>query len=161
MSGNRTRVGGVGALIKALLTLLAVVVALAADAGVARAAAPRIVIVSGKPLERQVVISDWGKIFTIVDGIAGARPGSRAALTGRPRLRLSLFWGPRWNDYVSSGRPAAALRPWQADQFGGYYPAWRGRRAMIDLPWAGRWPRPLSAKALAVLERSGVPTRIS
>ncbi len=71
-----------------------------------------------------------------------------------------MFWGPQWSEYLSSGHPASALRPRQADQFGSFYPAWRGRPAVIDLPWAGRWPRPLSTQALAILRRSGVPIRL-
>ena len=147
---------------KVRLALLAAIVLLAASAGTAQAAAPRIVIVSGKPLRHQVVVSDWGRIFAIVDGIAGARPVPRARLANRPRLTFAMFWGPRWNEYLRSGRPAAALRPSQADQIGYFYPAWRGRQALIDLvPWAGEWPRPLSGKALAALKRSGVPIRLS
>ena len=147
---------------KVLAALLAAIVLLGASAGSARAAAPRIVIVSGKPLAHQVVISDWRRIFTIVDGLGGARPVPRARLAHRPRLAFAMFWGPRWNDYISSGKPPAALRPSQADQIGHFYPAWRGRQALIDLvPWAGQWPRPLSWKALAALKRSGVPIQLS
>lgn len=147
---------------KRLLLAPPVAVALfASHVSIAQAAAPRIVIVSGVPLERQVVISDWGRIFTIVAEIAPARPAPRVQLEGRPRLKISMFWGPRWNDYLKSGKPAAALRPRQADQFGSFYPAWRGRRTMIDLPWAGRWPRPVSAKALTILRRYGIPVRLA
>ena len=142
--------------------LVAAVVAIS-SASVAQAAAPRIVIISGQPLEQQVVISDWGKIVTIVDsaGVAGARPAPRTQLADRPRLRFSMFWGPRWNEYLRSGKPAAALRPWQANQVGSFYPAWRGRPALLDLPWAGRRPRPLSPRALSALKRSGVPIRLT
>ena len=148
---------------KRLAVALAVAVAvLVSSAGIAHAAAPRIVIISGRPLGRQIVISDWRKIFTIVDGIAGARPVSRGQLADRPRLKFSMFWGPRWNDYLRSGGDPTALRPRQADQTGYLYPGWRGRRAMIDLvPWAGEWPRPLSPKALTVLKQFGVPIRLT
>lgn len=146
---------------RVLLALLVATTVVASIATVAEAAAPRIVIVSGKPLARQVVISDWEKIFTIVQGVANARPAPRANLAGRPRLKVSMFWGRRWNEYLDSGKLASGLRPRQADQFGSFYPAWRGRRALIDLPWAGRWPRPVSAKALAILTRYGVPMRLA
>jgi len=33
-----------------------------------------------------------------------------------------MFWGPQWNEYLDSGKPAMALRPRQADQFGSFYP---------------------------------------
>ena len=99
-------------LMKRLVVALVLAVAvLLASAGAARAAAPRIVIISGKPLTHQVVISDWRRIFMIVDGLAGVRPAARTQLAYRPRMRFSMFWGPQWNEYLSSGKPAAALRP--------------------------------------------------
>ncbi len=143
------------------VALLVAVAVLAASASVARAAAPRIVIVSGKPLAHQVVISDWERISVVVGEIASGRIVPRTQLASRPRLKLSLFWGPRWNDYLDKGNPAAALRPRQADQFGSFYPSWRGRPASIDLPWAGRWPHLVSAKALTILKRYGVPVRVA
>jgi hypothetical protein len=140
-----------------LLVLIVVATSFGASSTPAGAAAPRIVIISGAPLRAQVVIADWGRIGTIVGEIAGARPAPRAGLTRRPRMKISMFWGHGWNDYLRSGKPASALRPRDANQFGSLYPAWRGRPAMIDLPWAGSWPRPLSAKARTILRQHGVP----
>jgi hypothetical protein len=137
-----------------------IAVALAAPAPAAQAAAPRIVIVSGKLLARQVVISDWNAIFRVVEPVASAANVKRARLAGRPRLRLSMFWGPRWVDYLRAGRRVAALRPEAADQHGSFYPAWRGRPAAIDLPWAGSWPRLVPAEALATLEHWGIPVTV-
>jgi hypothetical protein len=142
------------------LALVAVVAAAAVSAGVARAAAPRIMIVSGKPLAHQVAISNWSSISTAVDGLTNARVVPRSLLAQRPRLKLSLFWGSRWIAYLREGMRASALRPTQADQFGSFYPAWHGRPALIDLPWAGRWPRVVPAQALATLRRFGIPTSL-
>lgn len=132
----------------------------ALGAGVARAAAPRIVMFSGKPLAHHLVVADWPSIARVVEALADGRVARRAELAGRPRLKVALFWGPRWNEYLRSGRRASALRPEQADQRGSFYPAWRGRRALVDLPWAGRWPRLVPAKALATLARFGVPVAL-
>lgn len=71
-----------------------------------------------------------------------------------------MFWGPRWVAYLREGKRASALRLKQADQFGSLYPAWHGRPALIDLPWAGRWPRVVPAKAQATLARFGVPAKL-
>jgi hypothetical protein len=133
--------------------------ALAADA--AQAAAPRIVIFSGKPVAHQIVISDWQAIFRLVDQIAPARVVRRAEVAHRPRLKVSMYWGPRWSDYLNEGKRASALRPGQADQVGSFYPAFWGRPALIDLPWAGKWPRLVPPKALAILKRFGVPITLS
>jgi hypothetical protein len=143
-----------------LAVLIAAGVA-AAGASVAQAAAPRILLVSGGPLARPLAISDWERIFAVVSAVGTARALPRTELAARPRLRLSLFWGPRWIEYLQSGKSAAALQPRQADQHGSFYPAWSGRAAAIDLPWAGRWPRAVPARALGILARLGVPTRIA
>jgi hypothetical protein len=144
-----------------VLALLVVATSALAGASAAEAAAPRIIIVSGPPLSHQVAISDWGRIATILWSDPAASPIPRRQLADRPRLRVSMFWGPQWSEYLSSGRPVTALRPRQADQFGWFYPAWRGRPALIDLPWVGGWPRPQSTRALAILRRYGVPIRLS
>jgi hypothetical protein len=92
----------------ALSALLAVTVAVWASA--ASAAAPRIVIVSGAPLARQVAISDWQRIFVIVGELQSAATAPRAQLRARPRLHLALFWGPAWNDYLKQARARCGLR---------------------------------------------------
>jgi hypothetical protein len=139
-----------------------IVAAAALTAGVAQAAAPRIVIFSGKPLAQPVVISDWQAIFRVLEQLLPARTqvAPRAELAGRPRLKVSMFWGPRWIDYLREGKRASALRPGQADQSGSFYPAWRGRRALIDLSGAGQSPLVVPSKALAVLMQFGVPTKL-
>lgn len=142
------------------VTVAAIVAAAAVTADAAHAAAPRIIVFSGSPIAHQVVVSDWQAIFRVIEQIAPARAAPRTQLAGRPRLRVSMFWGPRWIDYLNEGKRASALRPGQADQFGSFYPAWRGRAALIDLPWAGQWPRVVPPKALVVLKRFGVPTKL-
>jgi hypothetical protein len=107
------------------------------------------------------VISDWGRILIVVTEVAGARALKSSVLRGRPSLRLSLFWGPRWNEYLGAGNSPARLRPADADQHGRFYPAWHGRPAAIDLPWAGQWPRLVSQRALRILARFGVPVRLA
>jgi hypothetical protein len=118
------------------------------------------VIVSGHPLTRQVVISNWTAIFHVVEAVNSSPTVERAQLADRPHLKISMFWGPRWNDYLRSGHRAATLRPRDADQFGTFYPASHGSPAAIELPWAGKWPRLIPGKALRTLERYGVPIRL-
>ena len=139
--------------------LLLACVLFAVTAGTASAAAPRIVIVSGAPLQHQVVISSWERIAALVQQInAYGHAVPRSRLAARPKLAVSMFWGPAWNDFIAAGKAPASLRPAQADQRGAFYPAWHGRPAAMDLPWAGTWPRLVQANALAILERYGVPT---
>jgi hypothetical protein len=89
-----------------LIALLVLAVGIAWIPSVAHAAAPRIIIISGKALRQQVVISDWRSIVVIVEGAAAARPASRQQLARRPELNFSMFWGPQWNEYLRSGKPA-------------------------------------------------------
>jgi hypothetical protein len=123
----------------------------------ASAAAPRIVIFSGGPLRHQIVISDWRSIFAVTQATVGARAAPRAQLAHRPSLRVSMFWGPGWNEYIREGKDPRALRPGQSDQTGWFFPAYRGRPALMDLQWSGRGPRHVPPPALSVLKRFGVP----
>jgi hypothetical protein len=145
--------------LKRLWLIVSLVLATAAvSVPLADGAAPRILIVSGEPLAHQVVISNWTTIFKgIVEPVMQTPTVNRRQLRGRPHLTLSMFWGPRWNDYLATGRPAAALRPGDADQQGSFYPAWHGRTAAIDLPWAGSWPRRVPPRALTTLKSYRIP----
>jgi hypothetical protein len=95
----------------ALLALLAV-------ATPAQAAAPRYIMVSGPGLKKPVMLANWRQNLAVMMEMVNGRkldPEQRATLPGRPRLRLSLFWG-----WPAHPRPT---RPSQTDQVGWFYPA--------------------------------------
>jgi hypothetical protein len=135
------------------------VVVLCATAVTASAAVPRIVVFSGPPLRHAVVVSNWRTIFDVFESAAASRAVPAADLRQRPSLRVSMFWGPGWNEFLASGGDAHRLKPRQADQAGRFYPAHAGRPAAIDLPWAGVWPRVMPERGLRLLSRLGVPIR--
>ena len=139
---------------RAVIAVVALLAVAAGVPGTADAAAPRIILVSGGMLPRQVVISDRYRIARFVILVTAAPFLPRAELANRPRLRLSLFWRARL------GAPRSLL-PAQADQHGSYYPAYGARAAAIELPWAGRWPRAVPEKAVRILARLGVPVRVA
>jgi hypothetical protein len=128
--------------------LLAVATA-AVLASSASAAAPRYVFVTGDCVAEPVLLADWAENHALLLVFADSPRVRLRALRGRPRLRLSLFWG------ADSERPT---RPGDANQFGWFYPAHSGRPAVLDI---ARGPRRASARALAILARHGVPTRSS
>lgn len=114
----------------------------------------------GRPLARPVVISDWREIARFQQAVLTSPSVGPRALAGRPSLRISLFWGPGWNDYVDQHRPLSRLRPRDADTFGRFYPAWRGRPAVVDLSYVEHGPKRASPVALAILRHYRIPIRI-
>ena len=134
----------------------AVVAAAVALAAPAHAAAPNYILVSGRGLEQPVLLDDWSENLQLLVAIGDRPRAKRAALRGlarRPRFDLAEFWS--WN-YLS-----APTDPREATQHGLFYPA-RGRKPAIFKVMVGgtRVPRIASARALAILARHGVPTRL-
>jgi hypothetical protein len=126
----------------------------------ARAAAPRLFMVSGAPLAKPVMLSDWDEIATLTGLLSSSPAAPSDPLGGRPSLQLAMFWDAGiWEPYVREGR-LGSLRPEQANQFGRFYPAVAGQPALVDLPWAGTWPKRVGPDALAILARHGVPTQL-
>jgi len=138
---------------RTLVGALAAALVLAAPA---EAAAPRYILVSGPGLERPLLLPNWGENGELLADLVNAPKVTRAVARGlsmRRRLDLALFWG--WPD-----RPRPT-RPIQANQHGWFYPAQRGRPAVVDVMVDGaRVPRVAPARTLRILARHGVPTRI-
>ena len=93
---------------------------------------------------------------------------------GRKPINVALFWGPASNP-ANNGVPLADLKPEMAWQHGRYYPATATKAAVLLVtaltqkgtqamppPTAGpstfTWGGALSADAVAVLKRLGIPT---
>jgi hypothetical protein len=136
--------------------LLGVVATALVLASSAEAAAPNYILVSGRGLAHPVLLSKWDENGTLLSSLAAAPRARRSIVRGlarRPRFDLAEFWG--WE-----GRPAPT-RPREANQHGWFYPARRSRPAVFDVVVAGiRIPRVAPAKALRILARHGVPTRL-
>ena len=115
-----------------------------AFAASAHAAAPRIIEFSGQPLAKPVRLTDWIENSTLSTLFRGAPPAAPRAERRRPFLKVSLYWGVTFTA-----------------QHGRFYPARPGRPALIDLPWAGAWPRLVPPSALHILRRHRVPTGVS
>jgi hypothetical protein len=126
----------------------------------AQAAAPRLLMVTGAQVVKPVMLSDWDEILTLAGLLSSGPAAPSDPLGGRPSLQLAMFWNAGiWEPYARKGR-LESLRPEQANQFGRFYPAVAGRPALVDLPWAGTWPKRVGPDALAILARHGVPTRL-
>ena len=144
---------------RSLSFMLALLVAGAAVRPAA-AAAPRLLMIYGGPLAKPVILDNWaenGSVFG--DEMPTIKP---ADLEGRPYLKLALFGGPRWRDYVDAGKPLDALRPEDANQHGRFYPPFGGAAPLITLdsiPGPG-WPvRRVEPRGIAMLVRHDIPMR--
>jgi hypothetical protein len=126
----------------------------------AEAAAPRLILVSGPPLVRPIVISDWSDNGVFFSEVAYSIPVGRRGLAARPSFRLSFFWDQRWSDYVAEGRSLRAVCPCQTPYRGRFWPAYRSAPAVVDLGhgyYAGT--KLATGKLLGVLRRHRVPVR--
>jgi len=127
----------------------------AGDAAVA--AAPPYIMVSGPRLAKPVLLSDWSENLVLITA-AAASPEATAAdlrsLRGRPRFDLALYWG--WP--LDSPPPTKAS---DASAHGAFYPAYRGRQALIRMKIEGDDnTRIASPRVLKILAKHGVPTRL-
>jgi hypothetical protein len=136
-----------------LVGALAAVIVLATPA---RAAAPNYILVSGPGLKRPVLLANWSENGVLLSSLVDAPRAKTSVvrnLARRPRFDLAEFWG--W------GKRPAPTRPSQANQHGWFYPARRSQPAVFDLTVDGiSVPRLAPARALRILARHGVPTRL-
>lgn len=102
------------------------------------AAFPRLVMVSGGTLTSPVVLTDWAETAELMKHLGPSKPLAVEQLEGRPFLQVSLFWGPRWKQFMDDGRPIAELRHQDANEFGRLYPAVGNRPAVLVLTGAPR-----------------------
>jgi len=140
-----------------IVGLVLLVTALVASPAVA--AAPRLIMVYGPPLSKPIILRDWQENLTVMLKMKRTNidPGE---LEGRSYLKMALFWGPRWVEYVEEGKPLGALRPEQANQHARFYPATGDEPALITLGSSKFGPRSIrrvEPEALVVLARHGVP----
>jgi hypothetical protein len=142
--------------------MVAIVVAslVGLTAATAFAAAPRQILVDGGGLSGPIVLADWLENGTLLSEWKLAPPARNPQPRCRPAYRLSLMWGPEWNDHVDSGKPLRAIRPDGTEFHGRYWPAWRGRRALFTPgPGVVLGVKVATAKQLRILRRHGVPVR--
>jgi hypothetical protein len=133
-----------------------VVAASVALAAPAHAAAPNYILVSGRGLQQPVLLDDWSENAQLLLAIGNGPRAKRPALRGlarRPHFDLAEFWN--WNVMP------APTDPGDATQHGLFYAAHGRKPAIFKVMVEGtRMPRIASARALAILARHGIPTRL-
>lgn len=146
-----------------LLTVLLVAV-LVSSINPAFAKGPRIMMIYGPPLAKPVLVSNWSDNATIMVAAHESASLANTRLTGRPSLRVAMFWGLHWMRYMQHHKPLAAVHPTQADQFARFYPAYGTAPALfvfdsIPGPYTSLIRR-VGRMGLAVFARYGVPVRL-
>ncbi len=149
---------------RVILLGMLLLAALATSTSPALAAAPPIMMVYGAPLVKPVVVSNWGDNATIMVATSDSSSMAHARLTGRPSLRVAMFWGLHWMRYMQHHKPLAAVHPTQADQFARFYPAYGTAPALFVLdsipgPYTSLIRR-VGRTGLAVFARYGIPVRL-
>jgi hypothetical protein len=128
------------------------------------AAGPRIMIVYGRPLATPIIFSNWGENQTLLVAANDGMSVKHARLTGRPSLRVAMFWGMEWVQYTKHHKSLAALHPNQANQFARFYPAYGSAPALfvfdsIPGPYISLIRR-IRPEGIAVLAHHGIPVRL-
>jgi hypothetical protein len=132
---------------------------------------PTVLMFYGAPLKKPILVTGTETaVFTNL--LDASRIGSAETISGS-YISVALFWGPP-SDPAVNRVPVAQLTPQMAWQHGRYYVATASRPAMLLVTQmskgiqavppetAGKafiWGGQLSADAVAVLKRLGIPTR--
>ena len=148
--------------------LLGAVLETGADAP-ARRAAPWAIMIHGSLVQKPVTMSSWHENHRLMLALSPGIRTRTSTLEGRAFIDIALFWGPGWAHLADSPEAIARLRPDQASQYGRLYPA-RGNSpavVVLDLPspndmmLASVKVRVVEREGLAVLEKHGVPVRLT
>lgn len=128
------------------------------------AAGPRIMIVYGQPLAKPVVFSNWGENEGLMIATNDEMSVQHARLIGRPFLRVAMFWGSGWVQYMKEHRTVNAIRPSQANQWARFYPAYGTTPPLFVLdsipgPYKSLVRR-VSPTGIAILAHHGIPIRL-
>ncbi|NOT59356.1 MAG: hypothetical protein HOP19_03925 [Acidobacteria bacterium] len=125
------------------------------------AAAPWIIRISGDPLAKPIFMTDWHENQKLLVAVKQAADVSEESLAKRPHLKLALFWGPDWINYTKSGKTLEQLRHEDGNQFGRFFPAYRGAEAVftLDSPAPNHAPqrRRIDEDGLKLLKKYGLP----
>lgn len=137
---------------------LSVVIALASASQV-NAAAPRIMLVTGRGLPNPVVLDNWEENLNVMLAAGNAVDPIKEELASRTNFRVAMFWGKEWDDYIRSGNDPRSLRPDQAGQYGNYFPPAASHDAVFafdTIPGGGDLVRRFSVDGVSIFARHGI-----
>ena len=129
----------------------------------AEAAAPWFLIFHGKPLQKQMVLSDWYQNQKLMLSITEVASISDRDLQERPYIEMAYFWGPEWARYLVDEGAIDKLQPQDGNQHGRFYPAYGNAEAVVtfdQIPGSGPSKRRIKEEGLSILAKYGIPTRV-
>lgn len=124
-------------------------------AGSVFGAAPHVIIIQGKGLSQPVILDDWNENVELLGSFADNEIVKSEELVGRPYLEISMFWGPKWLEFVRSGQSLNNLRTQDANQQGRLYLTTGNQEPAISLN--DLYARKLSHQGIAILRKHGIP----
>jgi hypothetical protein len=101
---------------------------------------PVVIMFYGEPLRQPVFLTDT----MVFHDLENPTAITSKDVAGREYLRVAMFWGTQWNQYLSGERPLRSLTPEMASQHGRFYPATSDRSAVLlqTKPQLERMPIP-------------------
>jgi hypothetical protein len=126
-------------------------------------ATPWAIVLSGPLLRNRVVLGDWNENHKVMSAASTPILVGSQTLRDRPKISVSMFWGPDWEFLRRHPESLATLDTGRATQRGVFYPAYRERAALLVLDavfGSAGHTSVMTADGLAILKRHGVPTRV-
>jgi hypothetical protein len=109
--------------------------------------APGVIIFSGRPLAKAVVLSDWSENQRLMSATTQHVALADSALARRQKIQVAMYWGSEWSRFASTPDSLAML-PAREAQHGVYYPAIGTEPAVWVFGSAG----PMGSSARAVTD---------
>lgn len=126
-------------------------------------AAPQVIVASGGPLTRRLVLADFAENLRLMLAGEDISPVREASLRVRPRIRLAMYWGVQWKGRLDLPDSLSQIAGTEGVQAGAFYPAFRGQPALWQFGAYGATParvRGVAPAGLAILAKHGIPITV-
>ena len=125
-------------------------------------AAPEVIVASGGPLLRRVVLADISENLRLMLAMGGRTALQESSLGSRPRIRVAMYWGTQWRGKLDLPDSVTVFAA-DGAQPGAFYPAFRGQPALWVFGAYGTTPasvRGVAAEGLEILAKHEIPTTV-
>jgi hypothetical protein len=126
-------------------------------------AAPGVIVFTGGPLQKAIVLSDWNENQRLMLATARRVALADTTLARRLKIEVSMYWGATWSHYAATPDSLALLSRVREAQRGAYYPASRDQAAVWVFGPMGATAsstRLLGAEGVAILRAHHLPVAV-